>query len=124
MRKAVLQQVVTCVNLKKAEKQATTYVPVAQAAGTFSGGSELAEALGVTHSDDHQAGQPVRASLVCGKHTGIPGPGYFNMARQLGALKSTSAVDEFLHWKAHMDALGVALGPEARATGTALGLVL
>lgn len=124
MRKAVLTAVETCVNLKKAEKRSTTYVPVAQTAGTFSGGSELAEALGVTHSDDFHAGDPVRASLVCGKHTGIPGPGYFTMARQLGALKSTSAVDEFLHWKGHMDALGAPLTPEAIATGKGLGLVL
>jgi hypothetical protein len=124
MRKAVLTAVETCVNLCKAMKRSTTYVPVAQTAGTFSGGSELAEALGVGHANDFHAGAPVRASLVCGKHTGIPGPGYFTMARQLGALKSTSLVDEFLHWKGHMDALGVDLTPEAKATGTALGLVL
>ena len=123
MRKIVLDRVETCVALCAEDKRETNYVPVAKVSSTFSGGTELAEALGVTHKDDHNAGAAIRASLVVGVHTGIPGPGYFNRARQLGALKGTSAADEFLYFKEQRDKLGVPLSPAAVKTGKSLGVL-
>ena len=123
MRKVVLDRVEVCVALCAEEKRETHYVPVAKVAGTFSGGSELSEALGVGHAADHKAGDPIRAALVVGVHTGIPGPGFFNMARYLGALKGNDPKDEFLFWKAQRDALGVDLSPEAIVTGKNLGVL-
>jgi hypothetical protein len=124
MRKIVLDRVDTCVSLCAVDKRETNYVPVAKVAGTFSGGSELAEALGVGHQADYVAGAAVRASLCVGVNTGVPGPGYFEMAKQLGALKPNATdVERFLYFKAQRDLLGVPINAKAVAYGKSLGVV-
>jgi hypothetical protein len=124
MRKFVLDRVDTCVSLCAAEKRETNYVPVAKVAETFSGGSELAEALGVGHKADHQAGVGVRASLCVGVNSGVPGPGYYEMAISLGALPpNPTDAQKFLYFKAQRDKLGVPLNPKAVALGKSLGVL-
>jgi hypothetical protein len=124
MRKIVLDRVDTCVSLCAEDKRETNYVPVAKVAGTFSGGSELAEALGVGHKADHLVGAAVRASLCVGVNSGVPGPGYYEMAKQLGALKANASdVEKFLYFKTQRDKLGVPINAKATTLGVSLGVV-
>jgi hypothetical protein len=124
MRKIVFDRVDTCVSLCAEDKRETTYVPVAKVAGTFSGGAELAQALGGTQKIDHAASAPVRASLVVGVNSGVPGPGYYEMAVQLGALKPNATdAEKFAYFKAQRDALGVPLNAKAVARGKHLGVL-
>lgn len=124
MRKIVFDRVDTCVNLCAEVRCESNYVPFAKVVKTFSGGSELAEALGETQKVDHAAGAAVRASLVVGVNSGIPGPGYFHMAKSLGALKANATpAEEFVYFKAQRDKLGVPLSPAAVATGKSLGVL-
>lgn len=124
MRKIVLDRVDTCVSLCAEDKRETNYVPVAKVAGTFSGGTELAEALGVGHKADHLAGVGVRASLCVGVNSGVPGPGYYEMAISLGALKAGATdAEKFMYFKGQRDKLGVPLNPKAVALGKSLGVL-
>lgn len=104
-------------------KTSTTYVPVAKTLGVFSGGNDLAEALGEIQRIDDKAKRPFRSSLVVSVGTGVPGKGYFHMARSLGHTIGATPADEFLFWKSQMDAMGVLLSPVAVKTGKALGVL-
>lgn len=106
--------------LHKGARQTTSYVPLARTLGVFSGGTALAEALGEVQKLDHLAGRPLRSSLVVGKNTGIPGPGYFVMAHQFHKFGNT-AVEEFAFWLQQMDSLGVAPSHESLDYGRDIG---
>ena len=118
-----VQQLALLLELKANETQSTTYVPVAKALGTFSGGRELAEGLGQIQTIDHKNGEPFKSSLVVGVHTGVPGPGYFHMARSLGHKIGATPKDEFEFWLDQMEQLEAQLSPAAIKTGTYLGVL-
>jgi len=46
--------------------------------------SRITAALNLTVIEDVKAGRPLRAALVVGKRTQMPGPGFFEQARAMG----------------------------------------
>ena len=79
------------------------YLPLAKSLHVFSGGKELAIVLGMIMKDDHAAGLPLSCALIRSSVTGMPGKGFFAMARQLGYTYK----DEYSFWASHCVALGV-----------------
>ena len=87
-----------------ATRQQVTYIPLAAALGMFSGGRELAELLGEIMTEDYEAGRPLSPSVVVGNQTGVPGKGYYEMAKSLGYAVQPGQEKAF--WKNQMSALG------------------
>jgi len=116
-------QLANLLDLKKAEEECTTYVPIAMVMQTFSGGRDLAEGLGQIQIMDYNDKRPLRSSLCVSIVTGIPSRGYFAMARQIGYSIGPTAADEFTFWLDQMKQLRAQLSPAAVKTGQKLGIL-
>ena len=101
-------------------KTTITYVPLAKALHTFSGGNDLAGWLGDIQTSDYESKKPFRSSIVIGAPTGIPGLGYFAHAKELGCEFEDTDLGRFLFWSGQMKQLGVPLNDVSNARGAAL----
>lgn len=61
-------------------------------------GREVGQILGEISEDEHINGRPFLSSVAVNSK-GVPGPGYFDLGRSLGKLKSTETEDEEKFWK-------------------------
>jgi hypothetical protein len=84
-------------------KTYVNYVPLAKALGLFSGGIDLATILGEIMEEDHKNGGPLTCSVLVGSQSGMPGKGFFEMAKKLGY----QVPDDQAFWKAQTQALGM-----------------
>ena len=60
------------------------YLPLAKSLKCFSGGKQLAQALGSIMEEDQKAGRTLTCALVVSSITGRPGKGFFQKAKDLG----------------------------------------
>ncbi len=71
-----------------------TYTGIAHLTGLSpvgqSMGKQVGHLIGEISEDEHLAGRPLLSALVVDKIDGMPSFGFFNLARKLGLLKSTS----------------------------------
>jgi len=67
-------------------------------------GRELGQLLGEISDDEAQRKRPMLSAVAVGK-SGKPGPGFFDLARSLGKLESTSRDEENCFWKREMAAV-------------------
>lgn len=84
-------------------KQLVNYLPLAKSLKLFSGGKQLAEALGTIMEEDHRAGRPLTCALVTSSTSGMPGKGFFDKARALGH----QFPDDQVFWQTQCQALGL-----------------
>lgn len=80
------------------------YLPLAKSLKLFSGGRQIAQALGSIMEEDHQAGRPLTCALVVSSTSSMPGKGFFDKARLLGY----QFVNETNFWTFQCQALGLA----------------
>ena len=67
-------------------------------------GSQIARVAGQISTDERVAGRPMLTAILVNT-TGIPGPGFFNLARELGKLDSSKKEDERAFWEAEKAAV-------------------
>ena len=99
----LVMQVRAIIEYALQQGQFVNYLPLAKSLKLFSGGKQLAEALGAILIEDHKAGRPLTCALVVSSTTGRPGKGFFTTARDLGYQFS----NEEAFWKKQCQALGV-----------------
>lgn len=72
-------------------QEITTYSAIAPLAGldmdSPADRDEIRKILGKISTYEHQHGRPMLTAIVVHKHDNIPGPGFFELARQLGRLR-------------------------------------
>lgn len=70
-----------------------TYGALARAVGMYLPGSvrKVTQALETTMREDAEAGRPFVAAQVVSRHSGLPGKGFFDLARDLGEALPTDA---------------------------------
>ncbi len=61
-------------------------------------GTEIGRLLGEISEDEVEHGKPMLSAIVTTRE-GIPGPGFFELARRLGRLSSNQKDDELAFWK-------------------------
>lgn len=61
-------------------------------------GREVGHILGEVSEDEHDAGRPMLSAVVVGS-SGIPGPGFFKLAEQLGKLQTTDKEGAHRFWQ-------------------------
>lgn len=61
-------------------------------------GKETGYILGEISEDEHKHGRPMLSAVATGV-SGLPGPGFFNLARDLGKLHSNKLEDERGFWE-------------------------
>jgi hypothetical protein len=98
-----LQSIKAIIKYGIATKTYVNYVPLAKAVGMFSGGTELATILGEIMQEDHKSGGPLTCSVIVGSQSGMPGKGFFDMARSLGF----QVPNDQAFWKSQTQALGM-----------------
>ncbi len=59
---------------------------------------EVGQILGEISEDEHKAGRPMLSAVAMGVN-GLPGEGFFTLARKLGKLSATAADQELQFWK-------------------------
>jgi hypothetical protein len=64
-------------------------------------GAETGQILGEICEDEVIAGRPMLSAVAVGV-SGKPGPGFYELARQLGRLKSTG--DDLAFWRSELEA--------------------
>jgi len=84
-------------------KSFVNYLPLAKSLKVFSGGKQIAEALGSIMEEDDRAGRALTCALVISSTSGLPGKGFFDKARSLGY----QFTDDRTFWQAQCQALGV-----------------
>ena len=84
-------------------KTFVNYVALAKSLKLFSGGKQLAEALGDIMDEDHKAGRALTCALVVSSVSGCPGKGFFAKAQSLGH----QFTNDQAFWQAQCQALGV-----------------
>jgi hypothetical protein len=84
-------------------KSFVNYLPLAKSLKVFSGGRQIAEALGSIMEEDDRAGRALTCALVVSSTSGLPGKGFFDKARALGY----QFTDDQAFWLAQRQALGV-----------------
>ncbi len=67
-------------------------------------GSQIAGIAGQISTDEHTAGRPMLTTILVNVR-GIPGPGFFELARILGRLHSSDSADERVFWEAEKQAV-------------------
>jgi hypothetical protein len=67
-------------------------------------GVELGHLLGEICEDEHKQGRPLLSAIVV-TQKGVPGPGFFKLARHLGRLSGSSPEAEAAFWMAERDAV-------------------
>jgi hypothetical protein len=81
----------------------TTYQAIAQAMGIRPIGghmsSQTGQILGEILEDEINWGRPMLTALVVGSVDGMPGPGFFNLAREFGKLHDDSEDAEHDFWE-------------------------
>lgn len=86
----------------------TTYQAVAQILGLpLTGsymGNQVGHAVGEISADEVVQGRPMLSALVVGVN-GLPGQGFFILARQLGKLQSDQPEDEQRFWEQEKEAV-------------------
>jgi len=86
----------------------TTYQEIAKLIGLpLQGnymGAEIGQLLGEISEDEHNKGRHMLSAIVV-TTSRFPGPGFFNLARNLGKLKVTSREEERSLWKKEVSAL-------------------
>lgn len=105
-------------------EQTTTYVPIANTLGVFSGGTDLARMLGEIQEENDKKKEPFLSSLVIGAQSGVPGAGYFENARKLGHSVAKTPADELLFWAGQLKLLGVPYPQTSLAHAAKLGVTL
>jgi hypothetical protein len=84
-------------------KGVTTYKAIAQIMGLpLTGnlmGRETGQVLGEILEDEINWGRPMLTALVVGSVDGMPGPGFFNLAREFGKLHDDSKDAERDFWE-------------------------
>jgi len=80
------------------------YLPLAKSLKCFSGGKQLAEALGSIMEEDCKAGRALTCALVVSSTTGHPGKGFFIKAKALGY----QFINYNIFWEQQCQTLGVA----------------
>ena len=87
----------------------TTYQAVAQIMGLRLTGShmgkEIGQLLGEIVEDESRQGRPMLTAVVVSSVSGLPGPGFFNLARELGKLQGDSPEAERGFWKEEIEAV-------------------
>lgn len=85
-----------------------TYQEIAKVLGLpMSGnymGAQIAGIAGQISTDERAAGRPMLTAILVNTR-GIPGPGFFELARDLGRLDSTEKVDEREFWESEKGAV-------------------
>ena len=66
---------------------------------------ETGQILGEISEDEVHEGRPMLSALAVGKESGIPGNGFFILARQLGKLGSEDWAAEIAFWEAEVGAV-------------------
>ena len=84
-------------------KTYVNYVPLAKALGLFSGGIKLSAILGEIMEEDHKNGGPLTCAVLVSSQTGMPGSGFFEMAKKLGYQMSNDQA----FWESQTRALGM-----------------
>ena len=67
-------------------------------------GSRIASIAGQICNDEHEAGRPMLTAILVNVR-GIPGPGFFGIARDVGRLDSSDRADERAFWEAEKQAV-------------------
>jgi hypothetical protein len=67
-------------------------------------GSETGHLLGEISEDEHVRGRPMLSAIAVGV-SGLPGPGFFSFARDLGKLAEDSEEARRLFWEAEKAAV-------------------
>jgi hypothetical protein len=84
-----------------------TYKGIALATGLPASGNAMGDAVGrllaEISSNEVDQERPMLGALVVEKATGVPGPGFFKLARNLKKLQSESKSDEHKFWKDERD---------------------
>lgn len=83
-----------------------TYVQVARILGIRSLGQHMArqvgQVLGEISEDEHSAGRPMLSAIAVGAG-GMPGDGFFGLARRLKKLSGSNSADERRFWESERD---------------------
>ncbi len=88
-------------------RQTITYQEVADLMGLPSSGhhmgSETGHLLGEISEDEHGSERPMLSAIAISSVTGMPGPGFFKLARELGRLSDVSPDGERMFWEKEKD---------------------
>jgi len=90
-------------------RRTLNYKEIAQIMGLPPSGHHMAKEvghlLGEISQEEHQRGRPILTALVVAVTTGVPGSGFFDLARHFGKLQGTTPADERLFWEQERDAV-------------------
>jgi len=88
-------------------RQTVTYERVAELMGLpprgHYMGAEVGHLLGEISEDEHHNGRPMLSAIAVSVMTGMPGDGFFKLARSLGKLGASDSEREF--WEKERDAV-------------------
>ena len=90
-------------------RETITYKEIAELMGLLPAGNHMATEVGHMAGDisrsEHLEGRPMLSAIVVRSGNGLPGTGFFRLARDLGKLKSSSEVDERQFLEAEREAV-------------------
>jgi hypothetical protein len=66
---------------------------------------ETGHLLGEISQEEHQRGRSILTALVVAVTTGVPGSGFFDLARHFGNLQGTTPAAERRFWEQERDAV-------------------
>lgn len=96
----------------------TTYQAIAQIMGLPLKGNHMSREIGLILGEISEAeldqGRPMLSALAVGV-TGVPGAGFYNLARQLGRLTEEGSAAEETFWRQEREAVYVAWQREFKA---------
>jgi hypothetical protein len=88
------------------QRHEVTYKEVATILGIHIPGNYMGRAigqvLGEISEDEHAAGRPMLSAIVR-RDNGIPGKGFFTLARELGKLSATDTQGEIQFWQDELE---------------------
>ncbi len=67
-------------------------------------GAEIGRLLGEISEDEHRRRRPMLSAIVV-TTSGMPGPGFFKLARDLAKLRGTKLADQRAFWKSEVRAV-------------------
>jgi hypothetical protein len=90
-------------------KGTTTYQAIAEIMGLPLAGNymskETGQMLGEIAEDESNRGRPMLTAVVVSSVSGLPGPGFFGLARHLGKLREESEEAERRFWEGETQAV-------------------
>ncbi len=89
-----------CLDLLSTVGSTATYAQIGRVLGLFAGSAKLARLLGRKMTSDTAANRPLACALVVSAESGVPGEGFFAMAKKLGH----SFEDAETFWEQQRDA--------------------